>query len=71
MDVLYSSEDAILLIDEETFVDANEATAKMLGYSDREEFLMTHPSQLSPETQPDGIKSFDKANEMMKIATVT
>jgi PAS domain S-box-containing protein len=68
MDVLYSSPDAVLLIDGEQFVDCNEATARMLGYADRNEFLMTHPSKLSPPTQPDGRNSFEKANEMMRIA---
>lgn len=68
MDVLYASHDAILLIDSEKFVDCNEATALMLGYENREDFLMTHPSELSPELQPDGLSSFDKANEMMKTA---
>ncbi|MHB1035423.1 MAG: PAS domain S-box protein [Pirellulales bacterium] len=68
MDVLYASSDAILLIDGETFVDCNEATARMLGYSSRDEFLMTHPSELSPPTQPDGRSSFEKANEMMRTA---
>ena len=27
-----------------------------------------HPSKLSPSKQPDGIKSYDKAIEMIKIA---
>jgi PAS domain S-box-containing protein len=68
MDVLYSSPDAVLLIDGEKFVDCNEATARMLGYADRNEFLKTHPSELSPPTQPDGRSSFEKANEMMRAA---
>ncbi len=68
MDVLHSSSDAILLIDHEAFIEANEATAAMLGYANREEFLMTHPSELSPPVQPDGQKSFDKANAMMRLA---
>jgi PAS domain S-box-containing protein len=68
MDVLYASRDAILLIDGETFVDCNEATARMLGYRTRAEFLKKHPSELSPPVQPDGRKSFEKANEMMKLA---
>ena len=69
MDVLYASEDAILLITDAQFVDCNDATVRMLGYATREEFLMTHPSELSPPTQPDGRRSFEKANEMMKIAS--
>jgi PAS domain S-box-containing protein/putative nucleotidyltransferase with HDIG domain len=68
MDVLHSSQDAILLIDGEKFVDCNEATARMLGYANRDEFLKTHPSELSPPTQPDGRSSFEKANEMMRAA---
>jgi PAS domain S-box-containing protein len=68
MDVLHTSGDAILLIDGETFVDCNEATSQMLGYSNREEFLMTHPSELSPPAQPDGRNSFEKANEMIRTA---
>ena len=68
MDVLYASQDAILLIDSETFVDCNEATARMLGYINRSEILMTHPSKLSPAVQSDGKNSFEKANEMMEIA---
>ncbi len=68
MDVLQASSDAILLIDGETFVDCNEATVRMLEYSNRDEFLMTHPSVLSPPTQPDGRSSLEKADEMIRIA---
>ncbi|MFH0985097.1 MAG: PAS domain S-box protein [Candidatus Omnitrophota bacterium] len=68
MDVLHTSQDAILLIDGDKFVDCNEATVQMLGYATREEFLKRHPSELSPPEQPDVRDSFEKANEMMKIA---
>ncbi|MBF0387259.1 MAG: PAS domain S-box protein [Candidatus Omnitrophica bacterium] len=68
MDVLYASRDAILIIGEDKFVDCNEATAAMLGYASRELFLKTHPSELSPPEQPDGQNSFEKANEMMRLA---
>ena len=68
MDVIYMAQDAILLIDGQKFVDCNEATARMLGYATRAEFLMTHPSKLSLPRQPDGRDSFEKANEMMKLA---
>ncbi|MCW9034818.1 MAG: EAL domain-containing protein [Alphaproteobacteria bacterium] len=62
------SADAMLIIDGEQFVDCNQATLKMLGYTKREELFSTHPSKLSPEFQPDGQSSFDKANEMISIA---
>ncbi|MBF0384501.1 MAG: PAS domain S-box protein [Candidatus Omnitrophica bacterium] len=70
LDVLYASEDAILLIGDNTFIDCNDATARMLGYPTREEFLQTHPSVLSPPKQPDGRDSFEKAEEMMRLAFV-
>jgi len=62
------SADAILIIEGDKFVDCNPATVKMLGYKNKEELLETHPSQSSPERQPDGRKSFEKANEFMSIA---
>lgn len=62
------SSDAILIIQNGIFVDCNDATSKMLGYKSKTEFLNTHPSNLSPEFQPDGINSFDKAKNMMDLA---
>lgn len=61
--------DAILIIESGEFVDCNTATVELLGYQNKQELLKVHPSQLSPEFQPDGRKSFEKANEMMAIAT--
>lgn len=63
-----NSADAILILDGEHFIDCNQATVEMLGYRDKQELLQTHPSELSPEFQPDGRRSFEKANEMMAIA---
>ncbi len=60
--------DAILIIDNNNFVDCNDATVKMLRYKSKEELLMTHPSELSPPFQPDGRESWEKAEEMMAIA---
>ncbi len=62
------SKDAILIIENETFVDCNQATVDMLGYKNKIKFLQTHPSELSPEKQPDGRDSFTKAKEMMDLA---
>jgi PAS domain S-box-containing protein len=60
--------DAFLIIEGDVFVDCNQATVEMLRYRTRDEVLQTHPSQLSPEFQSDGRRSFDKANEMMAVA---
>jgi len=62
------SADAILIIDGDRFVDCNQATVDMLRYETKDELLRTHPSELSPEFQPDGRLSFEKANEMMALA---
>ena len=62
------SADAILIIEGETFVDCNQATVDMLRYGCKEDLLRTHPSELSPPTQPDGRDSFSKANEMISLA---
>jgi PAS domain S-box-containing protein len=59
------SADAILIIEGDKFVDCNTATVKMLGYKSKKELLETHPSELSPEIQPDGSNSREKANEIM------
>ncbi|MDF1562795.1 MAG: ATP-binding protein [Deltaproteobacteria bacterium] len=62
------SADAILIIEGDRFVDANQAAVEMLRYGSREEVLQTHPSELSPACQPDGRPSYEKANEMIALA---
>jgi PAS domain S-box-containing protein len=62
------SADAILIIEGDTFVDCNAAAVEMLRCRDKAAVMQTHPSELSPELQPDGRRSFEKANEMMAIA---
>ncbi len=62
------SADAILIIEGNKFVDCNPATVKMLGYANKKEFLETHPSELSPQRQPDGRNSLEKADEILSTA---
>ena len=66
--VITNAQDAILIISENTFVDCNESTDKMLKAKYKKQLINTHPSKISPEKQPDGRDSFEKANEMMDIA---
>jgi len=68
LDLFEKSTDAILIIQDGKFVDCNQATVKMLGYKEKSELLLTHPSELSPELQPDGKDSNSKAEEMMSLA---
>ncbi|HYW77944.1 MAG TPA: PAS domain S-box protein [Thermoguttaceae bacterium] len=62
------SADATLIIHGNRFVDCNDAVVEMLGYRSKAELLSAHPSELSPEIQPDGRLSYEKAEEMMAIA---
>lgn len=62
------SRDAFLIIENGSFVDYNQASLDMLGYKDKKELLGKHPAELSPEFQPDGRRSIEKAEELMEIA---
>jgi PAS domain S-box-containing protein len=66
--IFEESSDPILIIENGIFVNCNRATVEMLGYKTKEEFLNVHPSVLSPEQQPDGRNSNEKAEEMMNCA---
>ena len=63
--------DPTWIIENNRFVECNNAAVNALGYSCREELLNTHPSKLSPPIQPDGEDSFAKAERMMEIAKNT
>ncbi len=56
-----SSTDALMLLDEKSFLDCNTATLHMFGITSLEEFIKNHPSDLSPLMQPDGTTSFESS----------
>jgi PAS domain S-box-containing protein len=62
------SADAILLLENSLFTDCNQATIRMMHATGKEQLLSLHPSKLSPEYQPDGRSSVEKADEMIRIA---
>jgi PAS domain S-box-containing protein len=62
------SSDAILLLDGEVFIDCNTAALTMLHCSDKKQFLSLDTSMLSPQIQPDGCPSVEKANQIRAIA---
>jgi PAS domain S-box-containing protein len=62
------SADAIILIGDELMIDCNEAAIDMMGFASKEDLLKLHPSDFSPERQPDGRLSYDKANDMIAAA---
>ncbi|MCD6172975.1 MAG: cache domain-containing protein [Sulfurimonas sp.] len=61
------STDPILIIEDEKFVDCNEATTKILKASSKMEVLNCHPSELSPIKQKDGTNSYEKAQKLFDI----
>ncbi len=60
-----ASEDPMWLIVDSKFELCNEAAVAALGYDNQAELSSTHPSKLSPPTQPDGQDSYAKAEAMM------
>ncbi|TAF04667.1 MAG: PAS domain S-box protein [Oscillatoriales cyanobacterium] len=60
-----NSPDAIFLGNKAGFIDCNQATVALFGYTHKDQLLKLHPSNVSPEFQPDGEYSLDKANRMI------
>ena len=64
------SRDAIMTLEPPSwrFTSGNPATVKMFGAKNEEDFVTYGPSDLSPERQPDGLASAEKAKEMIEAA---
>jgi len=62
------SSDANLLLDQDRFFDCNAATLQLLRATTKEQVLSRQPADLSPEFQPDGRRSAEKAQEMIAAA---
>ncbi len=63
------SSDAIMLLTPgEGFLSGNAAAVAIYGCKDEKEFISHGPADFSPEYQPDGRLSAEKAQEMMAIA---
>ncbi|RPD47856.1 PAS domain S-box protein [Hymenobacter sediminis] len=56
------SEDGMLLMRDNRFVDCNEAALRLLGLGTKEELLGRHAAAYSPEKQPNGLFSTLQAN---------
>jgi len=62
------SGDAILLWQNHKFIDCNQAAVEMMGATDKHQLLNSHPSELSPEKQPDGSYSLVKSTQNNALA---
>ena len=62
------SGDACFLLDDNKFIDCNEAAIKILRASSKKELLSRDPLALSPLRQPDGELSSAKGKEMVDLA---
>ena len=63
-----SSPDAVWIMEEHRFVRSNRAALRIFGLPQDFAFEQIHPSEISPEFQPDGESSLVKAERMMSIA---
>ncbi len=62
-----SAYDPIFLLHHGFFVDCNQAAVDTFRLCGKDEVYHLHPSQISPEFQPDGQSSEIKANQMIQI----
>lgn len=68
-DLFNESRDAIMTLSpDKGFLSGNTATIKLFACKDEKDFTSHSPATLSPEFQPDGAPSMDKAQKMMNIA---
>lgn len=63
-----SAADAILLMDQNIFIDCNKKALVLFGCT-KEQFIGQAPYRFSPEVQPDGENSLEKAQEKITAAT--
>jgi len=62
------SSDAVLIVADNNIVDCNQATIQLLGYHSKVGVIGKSPWEISPEYQPDGNPSKERAAQQIEIA---
>jgi len=62
------SPDAMLLLDGDVFIDCNQAAVEMMHCASKQQLLALHLYDISPERQPDGRLSTEKAHALIATA---
>ncbi len=62
------SSEAMIVLEAGRFIDCNQALLDLFHCSSKEQILELHPAELSPERQPDGRTSYEKAEAMLAAA---
>jgi PAS domain S-box-containing protein len=63
-----ATRDAVMLLDDTAFFDCNPATLEIFGCETREQFVGKHPSEFSPEYQPEGQDSVSLSARRIETA---
>ncbi|MBL7649702.1 MAG: PAS domain S-box protein [Candidatus Hydrogenedentes bacterium] len=63
-----NSSDALLILDHDRIADCNDTAVRVLGGRDKSDIIGRNPADISPEVQPDGMTSHDKAQMLIEIA---
>ena len=66
--VIYSSNDPVLLIGQDGIILGNDANANLLGFNSHEDYLQSDKSLSVPLFQPDGSLSAEKSQRMYDVA---
>ncbi len=63
-----ASNDAIMILNKDMFIDCNQSTLQMFGFESRDQFIGKHPGDISPPRQENGVDSSVVANQRVMDA---